>query len=62
MAHRFVIRSLGALPWPRGLGKNAGDTHPYKKLDTQLQNYLGDRRYDPAAHQRAYQSADDRAR
>lgn len=58
MAHRFVIRRLGGLPWPHGLGKNAGHTHPYKKLDTQLKNYLGDSRYDPAVHQRAYQSAD----
>ncbi|MDO2394747.1 transcriptional regulator [Mycobacterium avium] len=58
MAHRFAIRRLGALPWPHGLGKNAGDTHPYKKLDTQLGSYLGDGRYDPAVHRRAYQSAD----
>lgn len=58
MAHHFIIRRFGAPPWPHGPGKNAGDTHPYKKLDTQLKNYLGDGRYGRAAHQRACQSAD----
>ncbi len=58
MPHRFLIRQLGTLPWPHGLGKNARPGHPYRTLDTELRNYLGDRCADRAAHQRAYETAD----
>ncbi|AGZ54663.1 MULTISPECIES: hypothetical protein [Mycobacterium] len=59
MVHRFVIRRLGSLPWPSGLGKNAGPNHPYKQLERQLRAYLGDdRHFSAAAHKRAYLTDD----
>ncbi|BBY96510.1 hypothetical protein MGALJ_61790 (plasmid) [Mycobacterium gallinarum] len=59
MAHRFVIRRLGSLPWPPGLGKNAGPSHPYKQLERRLRAHLGsDRHYSAAAHKHAYLTGD----
>ncbi len=59
MVHRFVIRRLGSLPWPSGLGKNAGPNHPYKQLERQLRAYLGDdRHFSATAHKRAYLTED----
>lgn len=59
MAHRFVIRRLGSLPWPAGLGKNVGPSHPYNRLEAELRDYLGDDRlFSARAHKRAYLSGD----
>jgi hypothetical protein len=59
MVHRFVIRPLDSLPWPPGLGKNAGPGHPYTQLEDKLRAYLGDDRlFSAAAHKRAYVSGD----
>lgn len=59
MVHRFVIRRLGSLPWPSGLGKNAGPNHPYKQLERRLRAYLGDdRHFSATAHKRAYLTED----
>ena len=58
MSHRYRLQQLGALPWPHGLGKNARHGHPYRKLETELRDYLGDRWADQAAHQRAYETGD----
>jgi len=58
VSHRYVTRRLGSLPWPHGLGKNARADHPYKKLNQELESYLGDRCASPSTHQRAFLSAD----
>jgi hypothetical protein len=61
MTHGFVIRPLGSLPWPHGLGKCAGQGHPYKHLGRQLRAYLGnDLSYaaSAATHEQAYLTRD----
>jgi hypothetical protein len=59
MEHRFIIRSLGSLPWPHGLGKYEDLGHPYNQLEHQLRAYFGDdRSFAVATHEQAYRTGD----
>jgi hypothetical protein len=49
----FTIRTLGSVPWPNGLGK----LQEYPGLLREMRRLLGQRWRDPAANQRAFESA-----